>query len=168
MVMKADYLIIHHSKVAKKLYQYYAINQYHRDVKKFPKSSLGMHIGYHFIIEKNGRVMRARKDNETGAHTLKGWNERSIGVCVTGDFDIELPTEAQIKALQGLIKDYGLPYLLHQEADNRRTCAGKNLTRELIDSLPEDYALQVKARNIANRFSFVSYNFILKLLKSMR
>ena len=50
-------------------------------------------IGYNFFIEKDGTIVEGR-GHHVGAHAY-GYNRTSIGVCLTGDFDIETPTYAQ-------------------------------------------------------------------------
>lgn len=45
-------------------------------------------VGYHRIIEGDGAVMQGRPDDVAGAHA-EGFNSKSLGVCVVGDFDRE-------------------------------------------------------------------------------
>lgn len=62
-------------------------------------------IGYHLIIESvNGevRILSGRPFQDEGAHT-RGHN-RSIGVCVVGDFDSQAPDEEKVAALVRTIK----------------------------------------------------------------
>lgn len=66
------------------------------------KSSLGFWVGYHFYIAKNGIITQTRAYTDEGAHT-KGQNSQSIGICLAGNFDATLPTEAQIKSLTSLL-----------------------------------------------------------------
>lgn len=40
-------------------------------------------IGYHYVIKRGGFVEPGRPIDQIGAHT-KGWNDRSIGVCMVG------------------------------------------------------------------------------------
>lgn len=40
-------------------------------------------IGYHWIIDRDGRVMPGRKETEIGSHTI-GRNLGSIGICLIG------------------------------------------------------------------------------------
>lgn len=61
------------------------------------------HIGYHYVIEKNGKVVQSRGHNEEGAHCI-GQNSSSIGVCFSGNFDLTLPTKAQEEAWKALFK----------------------------------------------------------------
>jgi len=118
---KPKTIIIHHTAVKSDKPQFNAVNNYHKKLD-FPLSSLGYYVGYHWFIERGGTVIRARADKDEGAHTLGGWNKKSIGICMAGDFSLETPSEAQIASLRSLMNDYNLPYLLHREADKRRTC----------------------------------------------
>lgn len=40
-------------------------------------------IGYHYVIRRNGTVEPGRDISKTGAHA-KGYNSRSIGICLVG------------------------------------------------------------------------------------
>lgn len=68
-------------------------------------------IGYHFVVRKDGTVELGRPDIAVGAHA-EGFNYCSIGVHVSGNFNIAEPTEAQLNALPMLLADicdaYGL------------------------------------------------------------
>ncbi len=43
-------------------------------------------IGYHFIIDVNGKLETGRGENEIGAH-VKGHNHDSLGICLVGGLD---------------------------------------------------------------------------------
>ena len=55
-------------------------------------------IGYHFAVDRAGRVWSCRPLVWQGAH-VKDRNEGNIGVLVLGNFEIERPTSAQLNAL---------------------------------------------------------------------
>ena len=40
-------------------------------------------VGYHYVITRNGTVQIGRKIDEVGGHA-KGFNHRSIGICLVG------------------------------------------------------------------------------------
>ena|SRR3990167_1585435 len=132
---KPELLAIHHSGVDSKYSQLNAINNYHKE-KGHTLSSLGFFVAYHKHISPDGHITTTRADFEIGEHTI-GWNDKSIGVCLDGNFNAKAPTPAQLSALRGLIKEYGLPYKFHKELQPFRTCAGQYLTRDLIDAKPE-------------------------------
>lgn len=103
-------------------------------------SSLGFYVGYHYYIEKDGKLYQARKDNEEGAHT-KGKNTSSIGICLAGNFDSTLPTEAQIKTLKELVakkmKEHNIPIsnLYPHRKFAIKTCYGNRLTERWIQEI---------------------------------
>jgi N-acetyl-anhydromuramyl-L-alanine amidase AmpD len=62
-------------------------------------SSDHFHVGYHYVIEVDGRVEPGRHLLEVGAH-CRGRNRRSIGICMVGE---DRFTRAQWTSLRGLI-----------------------------------------------------------------
>lgn len=103
--MDIQYIVIHHSAVSrdKNPDQFIANNNYHKS-KGFPLSSLGYYLGYNYEISSTGIVRQARKEGEIGAHTV-GLNDMSIGICMDGEFDTEIPTEQQTEAMSKLLKE---------------------------------------------------------------
>ena len=64
-------------------------------------------IGYHYLVELDGRVCAGRAESEIGAHCL-GHNACSIGVAYAGGLDsagrpADTRTDAQRLALRGLV-----------------------------------------------------------------
>jgi len=53
---------------------------------------------YHFLVTKDGKVHRGRPENAIGAH-LKGYNTRSLGICLQGNYDVEKVSEIGFKFL---------------------------------------------------------------------
>lgn len=66
------------------------------------KSSLGLYVGYTYEIAANGTVRQARAIGEETAAVI-GYNFNSVSICLDGNFDIEKPTIAQMKALRALL-----------------------------------------------------------------
>lgn len=63
-------------------------------------------IGYHFVIYQNGEVIQTRPINKRGGHCPeKGYNTRSIGICLIGNFENETPSVAQWTAYKSLASD---------------------------------------------------------------
>jgi hypothetical protein len=94
-------------------------------------------IGYHFVIDPQGRVWEARPLYYQGAH-VKGQNENNMGVMVLGHFDINRPTPAATAALEAFIvqqmQRYGVPLSrvkTHQEMASTE-CPGRNLQRNML------------------------------------
>lgn len=125
------YIIVHHSAAITPNPQVSDINEWHK-IRNFPISSLGYYVGYHYVIEKNGDLIQTRLDAEEGAHTI-GQNTTSIGICLVGDFDVELPTDEQTATLGHLLlvlcDTYQLSMLRiqpHRQFANK-SCYGKQL-----------------------------------------
>ncbi|MEJ1381351.1 MAG: N-acetylmuramoyl-L-alanine amidase [Candidatus Sedimenticola sp. (ex Thyasira tokunagai)] len=89
------------------------------------------HIGYHFIVRVSGVTEVGRRLTETGAHA-RGWNSRSIGICVIG---MDRFTPAQWETLKVLIESLkrdrgakGLPSITkvigHRQVATYKTCPG--------------------------------------------
>lgn len=91
-------------------------------------------IGYHFVIRKDGTVERGRPEEMIGAHA-QGFNARSIGINIVGDFEQGDPTAAQIESAAQLIADLSDKYGISITADNvvghrdlmPTDCPGRNL-----------------------------------------
>jgi N-acetyl-anhydromuramyl-L-alanine amidase AmpD len=120
-----QYIILHHTAAEEKSAE--QIKQYHL--------SLGWRdIGYNYVIEKSGRVVKGRSLEVEGAHTAAaGMNHKSIGIAVIGDLEQHPPNGAQTKALIALLKEltetYHIPpsnVLGHNEVEGAHTlCPGK-------------------------------------------
>ena len=91
--MTPQRIIWHHSADVSSDPQFEKIDRYHKK-QSFPKSSMGYFVGYHYLIEYDGTIKQARAESEIGAHDA-GENPNSLGICLTGDFNILMPTEAQ-------------------------------------------------------------------------
>lgn len=72
------------------------------------------HIGYHFVINVDGSVTQGRRIDEVGAHT-KGYNSRSIGICLVG---ISEYSAAQWSSLKQLVNE------LRQQCPDINTITG--------------------------------------------
>ena len=96
-------------------------------------------IGYHFAIDREGRIWQGRQLNWQGAH-VKDHNEGNIGVVTLGNFDRQAPAASQLSSLNKcvtwLIKRYQVPLTnvrTHQEWNGARTaCPGVNLQRYMV------------------------------------
>jgi N-acetylmuramoyl-L-alanine amidase len=138
------YIFIHHSAVSYNLNpdQWTQTNNYHRDVRGFPKSSLGFYVGYSYEISKDGLIRQARNDGEETA-AVKGYNFESISICLDGNFDIELPTPMQSIALKNLLKEkmkaYNVPIknILPHRAFANKSCYGSKLPDDWGQKLVE-------------------------------
>lgn len=75
-----------------------AIYQYHTLTKKWGD------IGYNFVIDKLGNIYegRAGGPKAVGAHTAF-YNTGTVGIALMGNFNVEEPTDAQLKVLSILL-----------------------------------------------------------------
>jgi len=60
-------------------------------------------IGYHYVVDRAGRVWQARPLSWQGAH-VRNHNEHNIGVMCLGNFDIQRPSEAQVEGLVAFVR----------------------------------------------------------------
>jgi hypothetical protein len=60
-------------------------------------------IGYHFAIDRVGRVWQLRSLKYQGAH-VKSHDEHNLGIVLLGNFNVQRPTDAQLER----IKSFGL------------------------------------------------------------
>jgi len=68
-------------------------------------------IGYHFVIDRAGRIWEARPLHLQGAH-VRDHNEHNIGVMVLGNFEQQKPADAQLQTLASLVQDLSRRYNL--------------------------------------------------------
>ena len=86
----------------------------------------------HYLINADGVVEKRLAETEQGLHRA------SIGVCIEGNFELAVPSAAQLAALRGLLLDIKLRYPALQLGAHRQvrgeqcTCPGKRFPmREL-------------------------------------
>lgn len=66
-------------------------------------------IGYHFVIRNSGAIERGRPEHTIGSHSGPSGNIDSIGIVLTGNFEINEPAKAQLNSLVWLLKNYLFP-----------------------------------------------------------
>ena len=106
---KPEYIIIHHSLTTDGIGESWsAIKRYHMEVNGWND------IGYHKGIENvNGQILvfTGRADITPGAHTKElGMNNKSIGICVVGNYDIIDIEERYLNVLRQLCYAYMVNY----------------------------------------------------------
>ncbi len=106
------------------------IRKYHTGEKRWGD------IGYHYIVDRAGRVWEGRPIQYQGAHVSQN-NEHNIGILVLGNFEKQSPSSAQLKSLYSttaaLKSKHGIKTALirsHREI-NPTTCPGKNLQNQM-------------------------------------
>lgn len=126
--------------------QFNQINNYHRDERGFPRSSLGFYVGYHKLVTA-GKVYTARLDSDEGAHCNQvrdglSMNFQSLGICLGFDGDVEMPTLADAIMVRDEIwkwQDlYNIPtthIFFHRDFAKDKSCPGRLITREWLENL---------------------------------
>ncbi|XP_070571270.1 peptidoglycan recognition protein 3-like [Ptychodera flava] len=136
--MPVPYLILHHT-AGKRCYTHEncsavmrGIQNFHMDDRKWGD------IGYTFCVGEDGRVYEGRGWNVWGAHNI-GYNNKSIGLCILGNFVNESPNRAALDAAKGFL-DYSVEmnklthdYILygHRQAKNGTVCPGDALFNDI-------------------------------------
>tara|TARA_Y100000782_G_scaffold111876_1_gene140913 strand:- start:8126 stop:8575 length:450 start_codon:yes stop_codon:yes gene_type:complete len=105
------------------------------DIDRMHKNRGWKAIGYHWVIELDGKIVNGRDldhdgevMDETGAHAL-GYNHKTYGVCYIGGLDRngkpkDTRTQEQLVALQrfcsDMIKNHGITEIIgHNEVANK-------------------------------------------------
>ena len=108
------------------------INDLRRIQRDHIKRMTAGDIGYHFIVDRAGRVWEGRSLGLQGAH-VKDKNPHNIGVMLLGDFELQFPSEQQKASLKQLLswlmKRYSVPAAsLHTHRELGPTaCPGRYL-----------------------------------------
>lgn len=99
-------------------------------------------IGYHFVIDKKGQIFYTNYLNTVSYH-VQNANTRSIGVCLVGNFDKELPTAEQIASLKFVIAylnntlNKKLIITKHNQFATK-SCPGKNMDA-IVEEIKKDF-----------------------------
>ncbi|MCF6236919.1 MAG: peptidoglycan recognition protein family protein [Gammaproteobacteria bacterium] len=126
-------LVVHHSASAKETTKKSDIDTWHKQ-RGFSQ------IGYHKVVESNGKIVSGRSEKHQGAHA-KGTNHNSLGVCIVGNFEHETPSAVQIKSVVKVLVEWCEKYKLTSRniyghtsvpgATTKTSCPGKNLISQL-------------------------------------
>jgi hypothetical protein len=133
-------VVIHHSAIALDTNETMrSVQDLHMNVNRWAD------IGYHYGIDKAGVIYEGRDIRVRGA-SVAGHNTGVIGVVVMGNFEVDNPLEAQLRALQTLVNwltaTYALTHLAaHGEFNPETVCPGKNLA-VYLDRLARGARLQ--------------------------
>lgn len=103
-------------------------------------------IGYHFVVDRGGRVWQARPLNFQGAH-VKDHNEHNIGIMALGNFDLQAPSDAQVVGLSrhitAVMHRYGVStgnVRTHQEWAPT-ACPGRNMQHRIVTLRTRSFAV---------------------------
>ncbi len=108
---KVKLLVVHHSALVvggdprpavervRALYKYHALSKGWGD------------IGYHYVVDEDGQIYEGRRGGKyvVGGHVYCN-NIGTVGVVLMGNFEIEQPSQEQIKSLQLLLSDLAREY----------------------------------------------------------
>ncbi len=142
--MKVDWLVIHTAAAADEhgnIVRGITID----DIRRWHLAKGWSDIGYHYVIEDGGMVSPGRPEDRPGAH-VRGLNDRSLGICVTGHGDIEDFNLDQYFSLYTLLNQLCRKYHIyctrvigHREAhlkadvpDPHKTCPGVKVNMDHI------------------------------------
>ncbi len=111
--------------------------QHFEYVREYHRSRNFQDIGYHFGIDRVGRVWQLRSLKYQGQHVRYN-NEHNIGVVVLGNFDLQPMTQPQkdkVRVFATLLrKEYGLPIsrvFTHREIVSTE-CPGRNMQPYMV------------------------------------
>jgi hypothetical protein len=100
-------------------------------------------IGYHFIVDRTGRIWEGRSLAYQGAH-VKDNNEHNVGIMVLGNFDQQAPSDEQLNAVRTAVTTIRSQYRIaarnvftHQEI-NPTACPGSNLQPKIVSLRSRD------------------------------
>ena len=91
-------------------------------------------IGYHYVIHADGIIYRGRPEDKAGAHAYQDAkheaNSDGIGICIVGNFETGVPTEAQLASTVDLVRDIrtrhpGISVIGHRDV-MATACPGRN------------------------------------------
>ena len=78
-----------------------------KDIDSWHRKKKYLGVGYHYIIDRKGKITKGRPLTTVGAH-CDGHNAHSVGICLLG---LNKITGTQVEALRGLIQAIRLELL---------------------------------------------------------
>lgn len=124
-----DTAVIHHSATTSGSAQSYA--RYHVETNNWPG------IGYHYVIDTDGTINQVNALTTVSFH-VKNNNTRSVGICLTGNYETQQPPAVQIESAILLIRYLNgllgrkLRIKGHGELQ-AKACPGKNVNVRYIE-----------------------------------
>lgn len=130
-ITKINNIVIHHSASGRDTTSVDMIRTWHKN-KGYAD------IGYHYIITGDGKLHVGRPADQVGAHAY-GRNKDTLGICLTGDFNTELPSKLQMDTLIQLVATLAKRHKLNPQAviGHRDTIATACPGNLLYNRLPE-------------------------------
>ncbi|XP_060557416.1 peptidoglycan-recognition protein SC2-like isoform X1 [Ruditapes philippinarum] len=103
MTSTPTYVVIHHGGVGSRCFKPEQCKEIVRNYQKYHMDTNEWDdIGYNFIVGEDGNVYEGRGWGLVGAHA-PGFNSKSLGICVIGDFSKSVPNQAAQNAVKDLI-----------------------------------------------------------------
>jgi N-acetyl-anhydromuramyl-L-alanine amidase AmpD len=135
-IHQIDLVVVHHSATSSGDPWSYA--KYHVEKNDWPG------IGYHYVIQPDGTIYQTN-DLDTVSYHTSGENANSIGICLTGNFDVQKPSFKQLESLIWLIRDLNqyLGRRLQIQGHNQysaKSCPGNNIDLAAIRQQVNDLA----------------------------
>ena len=148
---KIDMIVLHHA--AAQNCTIYNIHQWHL-------ANGWSGCGYHYLIRKDGRIFKGRPDDTIGSHA-KGCNSTSLGICFEGDFEKEMPIQAQIDAGIELVKHLKEKYNIQKVKGHgqlmQTSCPGKLFPMEQFLGEKENLILSFQRAVVADGIKLKQY-----------
>lgn len=129
-----DWIVIHHTAGTQ--------NDKINDIAKihFGKNQWST-IAYHYFINADGEVFRLKPENEIAPHSYH-YNDNSIAICLSGNFNNYDVPKAQYKSLLKLVKKLLKEYNLNEDkilrhcdlGGNNTECPGRHFDLETFKS----------------------------------
>jgi len=129
-------IIVHHSGTKNGKARSYA--RYHVKNLNWPG------IGYHYVADKDG--IHQTNDLSTLSYHTKGQNLNSIGICLTGNFDLRPPTDPEywqwIQMIIDIDKRLGkeLPVYYHRDYSSK-LCPGMMFDKIYFEKELKDFRM---------------------------
>lgn len=118
-----------------------------RDIQRMHMHRRGfLDIGYHFVIDGQGRIYEGRNLAVHGAH-VKGHNAGTLGIALMGNYEESEPASEQMARLKWLVRDLMAKHPLTHLAGHsdflpgKTLCPGKNL-EPLLPALASELGLK--------------------------
>ncbi|MEO0341157.1 MAG: peptidoglycan recognition family protein [Bacteroidota bacterium] len=140
-LLDIDQIIVHHSATSGGSPTSFA--RHHVQTRGWPG------IGYHYVISKDGKIYQTNDLDAISYHT-SGQNSRSIGICLTGNYDEEKPPSIQLQQCAQLILALDellfndLVVLGHRDF-SAKSCPGDNFDLDHLKSMVAAYRNEVRA-----------------------
>nr|ABV60369.1 putative peptidoglycan recognition protein [Phlebotomus papatasi] len=100
----APFVIIHHSYIPGECHSSSECIKAMQNMQKFHQNDRGWNdIGYSFGVGGDGNIYMGRGFSVIGAHAPR-YNDKSVGICLIGDWREKLPPEKMLQAVQKLIQ----------------------------------------------------------------